>query len=70
MFTANVGGVDRIIRLIAGLVLVIAGFFFLTGTLGLILGIIGVVLVLTGLIGWCPLYLPFNFSTRRNKNLA
>lgn len=69
MFTANVGGIDRILRLVAGLVLVIAGFFFVTGTLGLILGIVGLILVLTGLIGWCPLYVPFNFSTRRTTKL-
>lgn len=62
MFTANVGGIDRIIRIVAGLVLILAGFFFLGGTLGIVLGILGLIFLLTGLISWCPLYLPLNFS--------
>jgi hypothetical protein len=63
MFTANVGGIDRIIRIVAGLVLILAGFFFLGGTLGIILGILGIIYLLTGLISWCPLYLPCNLNT-------
>jgi len=27
-------------------------------------GWIGVVVLLTGLIGWCPAYLPFGWSTK------
>lgn len=62
MFTANVGSIDRIIRIVAGLVL-LAGFFFLGGTLGIILGVLGLVFLVTGLIGWCPLYQLFHLST-------
>lgn len=65
MFTANVGSIDRIIRIVAGLVLIAAGFFFLGGTVGIILGILGLVFLLTGLISWCPLYVPFHFNTRQ-----
>lgn len=70
MFTANVGGIDRIIRIVAGLVLIVAGFFFLGGTLGIALGILGLVFLLTGLISWCPLYLPLHFSTSPGKKLS
>ena len=63
MFTANVGRIDRIFRIVAGLVFILAGFFFLSGTLGIILGIVGIVFLLTGLLGWCPLYLLLHFST-------
>jgi hypothetical protein len=70
MFAANVGGIDRIIRIVAGLVLIVAGFFLLGGTLGIILGILGLVFLLTGLIGWCPLYLPLHFSTSSSKKLS
>ena len=65
MFTPNVGGFDRIFRIVAGLVLIALGFFVLSGTWGLVVGIVGLVPLLTGLVGWCPLYLPFKLSTRR-----
>ena len=65
MFTPNVGGFVRIFRIVAGLVLIALGFFVLSGTWGLVVGIVGLVPLLTGLVGWCPLYLPFKLSTRR-----
>jgi hypothetical protein len=56
---SNVGGIDRILRLVIGLAL-IAGAA--TGTIGA-WGYIGIVPILTGSLGWCPAYLPFGFST-------
>ncbi|KON80916.1 DUF2892 domain-containing protein [Azoarcus sp. PA01] len=56
---ANIGGIDRILRIVAGLVLVILA----------ILGIgspwtwIGVVPLATGLLGWCPAYTLFGLRT-------
>ena len=48
----NVGGIDRTLRVLAGLVLIaLAG----TGVVGA-WGWIGVVPLATGLIGWCPAY--------------
>jgi hypothetical protein len=66
MFTLNVGGFDRIFRIVLGLILIITGFFFLSGTLGTAVGLFGFVPLLTGLVGWCPLYVPFKFSSRRS----
>lgn len=66
MFSKNVGGIDRILRIVLGLALIIGGFFILTGTVGVIVGIIGFIPLLTGLIGWCPLYLPIKFSTHKS----
>ncbi len=66
MFTLNVGGIDRVLRIVVGLVLIVVGFFVLTGTVGTIVGIIGFIPLLTGVVGWCPLYLPFKFSTRKS----
>jgi hypothetical protein len=58
--TGNVGGIDRVLRILVGL-----------GLLSLVFvgpqtpwGWIGVVVLLTGLIGWCPAYLPFGWSTK------
>jgi hypothetical protein len=48
----NVGGIDRILRIVAGLVLIALAA---TGTVGA-WGWIGVVPLLTGAVGFCPLY--------------
>ena len=55
----NVGGIDRIIRIVAGLALI---GLTLTGTIG-VWGWVGVVLLATGAIGWCPPYAIFGFNT-------
>jgi len=56
---ANVGGIDRILRVIVGVVLIALAA---TGTIG-VWGWIGVVPLLTGLVRWCPLYPLFGFSS-------
>lgn len=64
----NMGGADRIIRLIIAAVIAILFFTnVITGTLGIILLILGGVFVLTSLVGFCPLYLPFRFNTCAKK---
>lgn len=55
----NVGTLDRVLRVLAGLVLIA---LTLTGTIG-VWGWIGVVPLLTGAIGSCPLYSMLGFST-------
>lgn len=57
--TANVGGIDRIARIVLGLVLV---GLAASGTVGW-WGWLGVVLLATGALGWCPPYAIFGFST-------
>ena len=64
MLHRNVGTYDRLLRIVLGAVLMIVGFS-IQGTVGITLGIVGLVPLLTGLIGWCPLYVPFGFSTCR-----
>ncbi len=49
---ANVGGIDRILRIVIGLALI---GLAVTGTVG-IWGWIGIVPLLTGLVRWCPVY--------------
>mgnify|MGYP003606439242 CR=1 FL=1 len=48
----NAGSLDRILRIVAGLVLI---GLAATGTVG-VWGWIGVVPLLTGIVGFCPLY--------------
>ena len=55
----NVGSIDRGLRIVVGLGLIVAT---VAGALP-IWGWIGVVPVATGIIGWCPAYLPFGFTT-------
>ena len=59
MFKTNVGGIDRVLRIVAGLVLI---GLALMGTIGP-WGWIGVVLLATGLLGSCPLYSIVGLST-------
>ncbi len=58
----NVGSIDRVLRILVGIALVVVGFVVIGGTVGIVLGVIGLVPLLTGLIGWCPLYLLFKRS--------
>ena len=57
--THNVGGIDRILRIIVGLVLI---GLAATGTVGL-WGWIGVVPLVTGLVGTCPAYKLLGLNT-------
>jgi hypothetical protein len=59
----NVGGIDRVLRVVVGL-----------GLLSLVFvgpqtawGWIGAVPLLTGLLGYCPAYLPFGIKTCKTK---
>lgn len=62
----NVGSTDRLIRIILG-ILVLSLFFVLQGALKWV-SIIGVVLIITGLINFCPIYVPFKINTiKKNK---
>ncbi|MGC1376387.1 MAG: DUF2892 domain-containing protein [Anaerolineales bacterium] len=60
----NESNVDRIIRAVAGVVLLYLGFGgVLGGWLAIVADVLGGVLLLTGAVGFCPLYAIFKFST-------
>jgi Protein of unknown function (DUF2892) len=56
---SNVGGIDRILRVALGLVLI---GLAATGTVG-VWGWIGVVPLATAALGFCPLYTVLGFSS-------
>ena len=56
---ANVGGIDRILRVVLGLVLITLAA---TGVIG-VWGWIGIVPLATAAIGFCPLYPLLGFSS-------
>ncbi|MEI7846585.1 MAG: DUF2892 domain-containing protein [Chloroflexota bacterium] len=60
----NESNIDRIIRAVAGVVLLYLGFGgVLAGELGIVADVVGLVLLITGAIGFCPLYAMIKFST-------
>ena len=60
----NMGGVDRIVRLlVAALIAVLYFAEVIYGTFGIILLVIAVIFFLTSLVSFCPLYVPFKLNT-------
>jgi hypothetical protein len=59
--TRNVGGVDRVIRILLGCA-ILSLVVLLDGSLRWV-GLIGVVPLITGLAGWCPAYTLFHVSS-------
>ena len=60
----NMGTIDRIIRILLAIVVVILYMTgSVTGIAAIILGILAFVFILTSLIGFCPLYVPLKIST-------
>ncbi len=58
----NVGGVDRVIRIIAGIVLLGAGWYYHSWW-----GLLGLAPLTAGIVRWCPGYLPFGWSTAKKS---
>jgi len=59
----NIGGIDRGIRFILGLLVVGAGIYFKSYW-----GLVGIALMATALFSFCPLYVPFKISSCKPKN--
>jgi len=57
----NVGGIDRVLRIVVGGAILIYGMAVAQSWWGLI----GAVPLITGMIGWCPPYSLLGFSTSK-----
>lgn len=66
MMTTNIGGLDRMLRIVAGVVLLVLGA---VGPLGW-WGLVGLVPLGTALIGFCPVYPILGINTCPAKNRA
>lgn len=65
----NEAGWDRILRVLAGIVLLVLGFGgVLTGGWGLAAEIIGIILLVTGLVGFCPIYYLLKIRTKKTSD--
>jgi hypothetical protein len=60
LFKKNVGKIDRIIRVVVGIILVGNVFYALHHPIGWL----GVILIVTGILGTCPLYSIIGINTR------
>jgi hypothetical protein len=54
----NIGNVDRVIRVVVGLVIIAVGAYYQSWW-----GLIGLLPILTASIRFCPVYVPFGIST-------
>ena len=52
----NQSPIDRVIRVVIGLVLLGLGLFVVKGLLGVVLDVIGAVLLYSGAVGFCHVY--------------
>jgi Na+(H+)/acetate symporter ActP len=63
---SNIGITDKVVRIL--LAVIIAALYLanqISGTAAVILLILAGVFILTSFLGFCPLYWPFGFSTRK-----
>ncbi|MBS4062201.1 MAG: DUF2892 domain-containing protein [Bacteroidetes bacterium] len=60
----NVGNIDRIIRIVLGLIIGVVGIMNHSW-----LGLIGIVPIATAFLSYCPAYSLFRFSTNIKKQL-
>jgi hypothetical protein len=64
----NESNLDRIVRIVFGIILL--GLYLLgyvAGGLGIVFVILGAIALITGIVGFCPLYALFKFSTKKGK---
>jgi hypothetical protein len=55
---ANVGNVDRIVRVLLGAAIIVAGLYFQSW-----LGLVAIIPLATAFVSFCPLYAIFGIST-------
>ena len=64
----NMGITDRIIRIVIAIIIVILYFTNqISGVAAIILGTIAIIFILTGIIGFCPLYVLLKLSKKKKK---
>jgi hypothetical protein len=65
---ANVGGADKMIRILLGILLLGAGFFnFVTGVWATAAYVVGAIALVTGVFSFCPAWAIFGVNTCRAR---
>lgn len=72
MLCRNVGGIDRALRLVLGVVVLATGLALLAGGRdhGWLLTIVGSFVLASGVLGFCPPYVLLGISTARPRSPA
>jgi hypothetical protein len=68
MMKANMGMIDRVVRILVALI--IGGLYYMeqiTGTAAIILLVLAGIFIATSFVSFCPLYLPFGISTKKKQ---
>ena len=64
----NMGVIDRTVRVLAAiLIIVLYSIDVFSGTVGVLLLVLAAIFCITSIVGFCPLYRPFHFTTRGKK---
>lgn len=65
----NMGKIDRIIRVIAAIIIIALYFTnVISGTVAIILLVFAVIFIATSFVSVCPLYLPFGINTGKKSS--
>jgi uncharacterized membrane protein len=68
MMKKNMGTIDKTIRILVAVVVVILYFtHVISGVLAIVLLALSAIFVVTSLISFCPIYLPLGLSTRKKE---
>lgn len=63
------GKLDRMARVVLAIIIGVLYFSnLISGVTAIVLMIFAVIFIATSLISFCPLYLPFGFSTKKNED--
>lgn len=61
---ANMGNTDKIIRILAAILIGVLYFMqLISGTVAIVLLVVAAMFIITSFMSFCPLYLPFGLST-------
>jgi len=64
MLKQNESPTDRMIRVVIGIVALVAGLFLFSGTVQIVAYVIGAIALITGIIGFCGIYALLGISTK------
>lgn len=67
-YKKNMGILDRMLRVCIGIILIVTGMLLVMETVGVVLIILSIPLLISGITGFCPLYVPLGISTKRETN--
>jgi hypothetical protein len=70
MFTQNESALDRTLRAIIGIAIVVGMFTFITGVWLWVAGVVAAILLVTAAVGYCPLYALLRISTKTPERHA